>query len=178
VFGLRDGLDNPESELDFSGAFLWKNGETELIYSDEGDPDAWPNGITLSPDESVLYMNAGFQNILRFDVRPDGSLANREIFIAGEGSDGMKVDTLGNLYTTSGAGPGEVRITAPEGTRLGVLELPIPDGEPQTQVCATNVAFGDNDGRTLYITACEHVYRIRLRVTGVHPEPRPAAAAR
>jgi sugar lactone lactonase YvrE len=50
-----------------------------------------------------------------------------------------------------------------------VLELPVPAGEPQAQVCATNVAFGDNDSRTLYITACEHVYRIRMQVEGVHP---------
>jgi gluconolactonase len=106
---------------------------------------------------------------LRYDVAADGTIANPEIFIAGEGSDGMKVDARGNLYTTSGAGPGEVRITAPDGKRLGVLELPVPAGEPQTQVCATNVAFGDVDNRSLYITACEHVYRIRLNVPGVHP---------
>ena len=81
----------------------------------------------------------------------------------------MKVDERGNLYTTSGAGPGEVRITSPEGKRLGVLELPIVAGEPQTQVCATNVAFGDADGRMLYITACEHVYRVQLEVPGVRP---------
>jgi gluconolactonase len=96
-------------------------------------------------------------------------LANEQIFYPGEGSDGMKVDSLGNVYTTSGAGPGEVRITAPDGTRLGVLALPVLSGEPQAQVCATNVAFGDNDSRTLYITACEHVYRVRMRVPGVHP---------
>jgi gluconolactonase len=83
----------------------------------------------------------------------------------------MKVDQRGNLYTTSGAGPGEVRITSPEGKRLGTLELPVLADEPATQVCATNVAFGDADGRTLYITACEHVYRIRLSVPGVRPQP-------
>jgi gluconolactonase len=171
VFGLRDGLANPDAELDFSGIFLIKDGTTRLLYSNADNAGGWPNGVVLSPDERYLYMNAGFQNILRYDVRPDGSIANGEVFVAGEGSDGMKVDVRGNLYTTSGAGPGEVRITSPEGVRLGVLELPVPAGEPQTQVCATNVAFGDNDSRTLYITACEHVYRIRLSVAGVHPAP-------
>jgi gluconolactonase len=172
VFGLRDGLANPGAELRSSGVYLIKDGVTTLLYSNAENTGGWPNGIALSPDERHLYMNAGFQNILRYDVAPDGTISNGAIFIAGEGSDGMKVDRLGNLYTTSGAGPGEVRITSPEGKRLGTLELPVPSGEPQAQVCATNVAFGDNDSRTLYITACEHVYRIRLEVAGVHPLPR------
>jgi gluconolactonase len=169
IWGIRDGLANPDSELDFSGVYLIKDDEVVLLYSDADRPGGWPNGITLSPDESLLYMNAGVQNILRFDVLPDGRIENEQVFIPGEGSDGMKVDTLGNLYTTSGAGPGEVRITAPDGTRLGVLALPVPASEPQAQVCATNVAFGGNDSRTLFITACEHVYQIRMRVAGVHP---------
>jgi len=169
VWGIRDGLANPDSELDFSGVYLIRNGEATLLYSDADNPGGWPNGIALSPDERYLYMNTGVQNVLRFELAPDGTLENRTVFIAGEGSDGMKVDTLGNLYTTNGAGAGEVRITAPDGVRLGVLELPVPAGEPRAQVCATNVAFGDRDSRTLYITACEHVYRIRMNVAGVHP---------
>jgi gluconolactonase len=169
VWGLRDGLANPDSELDFSGVFLIRGGETTLLYSDADNPGGWPNGVALSPDERHLYMNTGVQNVLRFELAADGTLRNRTVFIAGEGSDGMKVDMLGNLYTTNGAGPGEVRITSPAGVRLGVLELPVPAGEPRAQVCATNVAFGDRDSRTLYITACEHVYRIRMNVGGVHP---------
>jgi gluconolactonase len=170
VFGLRDGLANPDAQLDFSGVYrVDTDGAVALLYSNADNPGGWPNGIALSPDERHVYMNAGFQDILRYDLTPEGTLENEEIFVAGEGSDGMKVDVRGNLYTTSGAGPGEVRITSPEGTRLGVLELPVPSGEPQTQVCATNVAFGDRDSRTLYITACEHVYRIRMQVAGVHP---------
>ena len=169
VWGIRDGLANPDSELDFSGIYLVKDGAVKLLYSDGDNPGGWPNGIALSPDERQIYFNTGVQNILRYDVAADGTLSNRTVFIAGEGSDGMKVDTLGNLYTTNGAGAGEVRITSPAGARLGVIELPVPKGEPQAQVCATNVAFGDRDSRTLYITACEHVYRIRMNVAGVHP---------
>jgi gluconolactonase len=169
VWGLRDGLANSDSELDFSGVYLIRDGAVSLLYSDADNPGGWPNGITLSPDERFLYMNTGVQNILRFELAPDGTLRNRTVFIAGEGSDGMKVDVLGNVYTTNGAGAGEVRITSPAGVRLGVLELPVPAGEPRAQVCATNVAFGERDGRTLFITACEHVYRIRMNVAGVHP---------
>ena len=169
AFGLRDGLANPAAELEFSGVYLIRNGTVTLLYSNADNPGGWPNGIALSPDERQLYMNAGFQNVLRFDVAADGTIGNRRVFIAGEGSDGMRTDALGNLYTTSGAGPGEVRITSAAGKRLGVIELPLVAGEPQTQICATNVAFGDNDGKTLYITACEQVYRIRLNVSGAQP---------
>jgi gluconolactonase len=176
IWGIRDGLANPDSELDFSGVYLLKGGDVTLLYSDADNAGGWPNGIALSPDERHLYLNTGVQNVLRYDLAADGTLRNRTVFIAGEGSDGMKVDVLGNLYTTNGAGAGEVRITSPEGVRLGVLELPVPAGEPRAQVCATNVAFGDRDARTLYITACEHVYRIRMKVAGVHPAARQTAA--
>ena len=171
VFGLRDGASNPATEIPYSGIYVVKDGETRLLYSNADNPGGWPNGLTFSPDEKYLYLNAGFQNIMRYDVHADGTISNGKVFIAGEGSDGMKVDERGNLYTTSGAGPGEVRITSPEGKRLGKLELPTLNHEPATQICATNVAFGDADGRTLYITACEHVYRIRLNVPGVRPQP-------
>ena len=62
----------------------------------------------------------------------------------------MKTDLAGNVYSTSGGSArGEVRITAPDGKRLGVLQMPQRGGEPRQQVCATNVAFGDADVRTL-----------------------------
>jgi sugar lactone lactonase YvrE len=84
----------------------------------------------------------------------------------------MKVDRLGNLYSTSGAGPGIIRVTAPNGTLLGLLNLPITDVEPKRQICATNVAFGDPDGKGLYVTACDVVYRIRMKVEGVMAGPK------
>jgi gluconolactonase len=84
----------------------------------------------------------------------------------------MKVDRQGNVYSTSGAGPGIIRITAPTGTVLGYLNLPISDAEPKRQICATNVAFGDADGKSLYITACDVVYRIRMKAVGVMPGPK------
>jgi gluconolactonase len=87
--------------------------------------------------------------------------------IKGQGSDGIKVDVKGNIYLTTGAGPGEVRIFSPEGVLLGTIKLPVSTREPQAQICATNIAFGDADGKTLYITACEHVYRVRMEVEGI-----------
>lgn len=145
-----------------------KDGQVSLLV-DEQELGGMPNGLAFSPDERYLYLNADYNNIMRYEVAEDGTLSNGTVFVESEGSDGIKVDRNGNVYTTSGAGPGEVRITSPEGVRLGTLKLPIFSREPRAQICATNVAFGDADSKGLYITACEHVYRVRMKVAGVRP---------
>ena len=169
-FGLRDGGQNPDKQLP-NGIWRIKDGKSTMVL-EATVLGGIPNGITLSPDERYLYANAG-QRMFRYEVKADGSLGPGSLFTQGPGiGDGMKVDTLGNVYSTSGAGPGIVRITSPTGTLLGYLNLPIVGGEPKKQICATNVAFGDLDARSLYVTACDHVYRIRLKVAGVMPGPR------
>ena len=71
--------------------------------------------------------------------------------------DGMKVDQEGNIYAT---GPGGLWILSPEGEVYGVLKGPeLPH----------NVAWGDADGRTLYLTARTGVYRIRAKIPGIRP---------
>jgi gluconolactonase len=168
-FGLRDGGKNPDKQLP-NGIWRIKDGKSTMVL-EATVLGGIPNGIVLSPDERYLYANAG-QRMMRYEVKADGSLGTGSLFTQGPGiGDGMKVDTLGNVYSTSGAGPGIVRITAPTGTLLGYLNLPIVGGEPKRQICATNVAFGDLDGKSLYVTACDHVYRIRLKVAGVMPGP-------
>jgi len=169
-FGLRDGGSNPDKQLP-NGIWRIKDGKSTMVL-DAMMLGGIPNGIVLSPDEKYLYANAG-QRMMRYEVKADGSLGPGSLFTQGPGiGDGMKVDTLGNVYSTSGAGPGIVRITSPTGTLLGYLNLPIVGSEPKRQICATNVAFGDLDGKSLYVTACDHVYRIRLKVAGVMPGPR------
>jgi len=169
-FGLRDAGNSSDKEMP-NGIWLVKDGQTRLVLDAE-TLGGIPNGVALSPDERHLYLTAG-PRIMRYDVEADGSLGEGTLFAEGRGiGDGMKTDELGNLYSTSGAGPGVVRITAPTGTLLGFLELPIYGGEPKRQICATNVAFGDRDGRSLFITACDAVYRIRLEVAGAGQRPR------
>jgi gluconolactonase len=169
-FGLRGSAASPDKELSFNGVYMIRDGEVVLLV-DDGDLGGFPNGITLSPDERFLYVNAGFEKMMRYEVAADGTIGNGSVFFAGGGGivDGMKTDLAGNLYSTGGAGPGEVRITAPDGRLLGWIHLPVVVSEPRPQICATNVAFGDADGRGLYITACEHLYRVRLRSPGVVP---------
>lgn len=167
--GVRGGHKSPYRELPFTGVFMVKDGKVSLAVKDDklGGP---PNGIAFSPDEKYLYLNAAFNRIMRYEVNTDGTLGKGTVFRNGEGSDGIKVDQLGNVYTTSGAGPGEVRITSPYGVRLGVIKLPVHNSEPQAQICATNIAFGDEDSKGLYITACEHVYRVQMKVPGIRPQ--------
>ena len=91
-----------------------------------------------------------------FDVGVDGSLSAERVFASSiGGADGMAVDVSGNVYVTSASG---IRVYDREGTRWGTIEVArIP----------ANCAFGDADKRTLYITAREGLYRVRLPVAGL-----------
>jgi len=71
--------------------------------------------------------------------------------------DGLKVDKAGNIYA---CGPGGIWIISPDGDHLGTLRLP---ESPH------NLAWGDQDGRMLYVTALTSVYRVRLQIPGIRP---------
>jgi len=168
-FGFRNAV-VPEGYLDH-GVWMLKDGRLSLALSVE-DLGSVPNGITVSPDEKYMYLSAMFK-LVRYQIMPDGTLANRWEMGEGEGIiDGMKVDTLGNIYSTGGAGPGVVRITSPEGKVLGYLRLPVESAEPKRQICATNLAFGGKDNRTLFIAACDALYSVPTKITGVAQGPR------
>lgn len=121
-----------------------------------------PNGIAFSPDEKFLYIaDSGKKVWLRYRVLPDGSVTDGSLFLdpssdhAPGGPDGIRVDKNGNLY---GSGPGGVWIISPEGKHLGTIKIP---------EVVSNIAWGDKDGKTLYITASTSLYRIKLNVAGV-----------
>ena len=171
-WGLRGSEKDPQREIPFHGFYLVKDGKVTLLGSDAAEHGGIPNGITLSPDEKYLYVTAARRGTLRYDINPDDTVSNGKVFV-NHGGDGMRVDRKGNLYTTGGGGGPNIQITSPEGKPLGRLLLPQPAGEPRTRVCATNVAFGDNDDRTLFITACTHLFKIRLKQPGVRPGRKP-----
>ena len=114
-----------------------------------------PNGIVLSPDESILYVADRKANfIYAYDVESPGKVKNKRVFARlndgkGTGSDGMCVDQQGRLYTT---GHSKVWVFEP----TGQLVATIPVGK-QT----VNVTFAA-DNKTLYITANKGLYRITL----------------
>ncbi len=166
VNGLRGGGDSPQRELPYNGFYLVKNGKVTYLGGDREHPGDFPNGIALSPDEKTLYVTAGMHKTMVYDVLPDDTVANPRVFLDA-GNDGMKTDNQGNVYQVNAVGQGEVLITTPNGKRLGTIHLPQIGGEPRPRICASNVAFGDNDGRTLYITSCTHLFRVRLKASGL-----------
>jgi gluconolactonase len=157
-FGLEGMDDSPLRELTFNGVYrLRPNGELTLLTRDQERP----NGLVLSPDESILYVaNSGgaVTGWYAYDLGPSG-LAKKRVFfdvtgVQGEGgADGMKVDLAGNVYAT---GPGGVWVIAADGTHLGTI---------RPNEALTNVGWGE-DGRTLFITGRTTLYRIRLSARG------------
>ena len=159
-FGLRKLDQDPAKELAFEGVYRWADGKLQLLNKDFKAP----NGIAFSPDEKYLYVDdSASKTYWRFEVQPDGTLAKGKLFFDMSTSkdegvpDGMKLDRNGNVY---GVGPGGVWILTPEGKHLGTIK---PPEDP------ANLAWGDADGKTLYLTARTGLYRIRTSATGIRP---------
>ncbi len=161
-FGLPKVFDDPRKELPYSGVYRAFNGSIQLVSTDL----TGPNGLAFSPDERYLYVgnwDPRKKVVMRYEVQPDGSLANGSVFYdmthaPGEDAlDGIKVDQQGNLYV---CGPGGIWILSPQGKHLGLIKGP---EDPH------NLAWGDDDGKTLYITALTGIYRIRVNIPGIRP---------
>jgi gluconolactonase len=151
-----------QQELTFSGVYrVTSAGALELLIKDLPSP----NGLAFSPDERKLYVanSRPEKRWMVYDVDAGGTLTNGKVFLdvskePGEDvPDGLKVDAAGNLYAT---GPGGIMVISPQGTHLGTIRIP---------EIAANCAWGDADGKTLYITARTGLYRIRLNATGMRP---------
>jgi gluconolactonase len=161
-FGLPRLADDPRRELPFSAVFCLIDGELKVVSTELSGP----NGLAFSPDERHLYVanwDPREKVVMRYEVRPDGTLAHGRVFFdmtkapGDDALDGIKVDQRGNLYVS---GPGGLWILSPEGKHLGTLKGP---EHPH------NLAWGDDDGRTLYLTAQTGLYRIRLNIPGIQP---------
>ena len=150
--------DDMQRQLDIQGVFCFTpQGEVKLVVEDT----TYPNGLCFSPDESILYVNDTRLGLIRaFDVNADGSVRNPRVFHKLTGTepgvaDGMKVDQEGNLYCT---GPGGIHIMDKSGNLLGRLLIPGHN---------TNLAWGEDDWRTLFVTTYHSVFRTRLEIPGV-----------
>lgn len=118
-----------------------------------------PNGLCLSPDERVLYVSDSSERhhkVVAFDVGPGWRLSGmRDVAVMPLGvPDGMRVDERGNLWVGGGDG---VHVWSPEGEALA--HVPVPG-------MVTNLEFGGEDGRELFVTAVSSLYRVRTAVRG------------
>lgn len=122
-----------------------------------------PNGIVLSPDESILYVaDNGTNEIFAYDVTAPGEIENKRLFArlndgnGRGGPDGLCVDPQGRLYA---AGQNRVWVYNPDGSAAGSINV---------GPACTNCTFA-NDGKTLYITANRGLYRIELETDEALP---------
>ncbi|HZT29867.1 MAG TPA: SMP-30/gluconolactonase/LRE family protein [Bryobacteraceae bacterium] len=157
-------LDLPKGdrqEIPFQGVYrLGEDGSLRLLTRELEQP----NGLAFSPDGKRLYVDDSKRRDIRvYDVAANGDLRNGRLFGTEEGPphsgvpDGMRVDRKGNLYVT---GPDGIWVWDPAGHHLGTIVMP---EQP------ANLAWGDKDYGTLYLTATTSVYRLRTRTRGFVP---------
>ena len=145
--------------LDVQGVYRLSPDQSELMLA-TGDV-YYPNGLAFSPDERLMYVNDSRKGLIHvFDVDATGELRNGRLYyeMIGEEpgiADGMKVDVEGNVYCT---GPAGIHVIHPSGQLMGRIKIP---GH------TTNLAWGSEDWRTLFVTTYTSVYRTRLKIPGI-----------
>jgi gluconolactonase len=134
---------------------MLRDGRLRLV----SDELTGPNGLAFSPDERYLYVgnwDEARKVVMRYAIGADGRVLERRVFFdmtaaPGEDAlDGIKVDAAGNLLVS---GPGGLWVISPSGEHLGTIVTPRH---------VHNMAWGDEDGKTLYLAARDRLYRMRL----------------
>lgn len=158
-FNIPGGQQN--KELSFNGIYrISPTGKVQLL-----DSLALPNGICFSPDETKLYVNDSQAHIIYvWDVVNDSTIINKKLFfdipVMFGHADGMKTDEDGNIYATCS---NAVWVISPGGELIGTIDLP-------SNVSASNCAWGEEDNKTLFITAGNSVYKVRPLLTSVNEQ--------
>jgi gluconolactonase len=145
------GIQANQQELAFNGVFALTG--TNLTAIHRGTLTERPNGIGVSPNQSTLYV----------DDTDDGGLytidlstkVRAKLATTAGGADGLAVDGQGNIFVTSNAG---IEVFSPTGMKWGTITVPKKPA---------NCAFGDADYQTLYITAQDSLYKVRLANPGL-----------
>ena len=164
-YGILSDHEGHQRESEIGANYVYRldpeSGDLTVVADDFDRP----NGIAFSPDEKTVYISdTGEPRHMRaLDVNPvneGGALANSREFAKPDppASDGFRVDTNGNVWTSAGDG---VHVFAPDGTLLGKIHTPEK---------AANCEFGGPDGHTLFITATTSLYAIDVAATRA---PRP-----
>ena len=147
------GEQSDHRELDFYGVYhLPPKGPMKLVAR----PAGRPHGIALSPNGRILYVsNADEHNIRAYDVDRNGDASNERVLVSRIDGvpGGIRVDEKGNLYVAAKG----IAVYSAEGRLVHVMEM---------KEAPSNCAFGEADDKSLFITARDAVYRVRLDVKG------------
>jgi len=147
------GVAHEERELDYQGVYRVSpvSGELDLLLDDFDKP----NGLALSPDEQTLYVaDTGRGYIRAFDFDTAGRPKNSRTHCRVERPDGIRVDSAGRIFA---AGLKGIEVFSPDGTTLASLAM---SERP------ANLAFGDSDGKSLFVTARTGLYQVRTTIPG------------
>jgi gluconolactonase len=165
-YGIRSNYEGYQADSEQAGNFVYRfdpdSGELTAVITDMSHP----NGLAFSPDESLLYVSdtsidpygdEGFHHIMVYDVVDGLATTNGRVFAVIEPgcSDGFRLDTEGNIYTSS---LDAIQVFAPDATYIG--RIPIPEK-------IANCCWGGPDRRTLFITASTSLYAIDLNASDV-----------
>jgi len=142
-------------QIGHSSVFMYDEATGEMVMLE--NTLTYPNGLALSPDEGTLYIaDTNAISVYKIDMQTKelGLLAKLDESMGSGRPDGMRVDTLGNLYVT---GPGGIWLLAPDGKALGLIKMP---------EVAANLCF---DGHGLFITASTSIYRVATKIPPAVP---------
>lgn len=126
----------------------------------------FPNGVTVSPDQSLLYVaEARSHWVWSYQIQADGSLKYKQRYYHlhmpdnadAAGADGMRVDRDGRLYVATRMG---IQVCDQAG-RVNCI-IPTPNGK------SSNLTFGGKDFNEIYVTAGEKVYRRKVKTVGAN----------
>ncbi|MEO1339770.1 MAG: SMP-30/gluconolactonase/LRE family protein [Cyanobacteria bacterium J06635_13] len=159
-FGLTQPDEGCGGKQEQAGSFVYcfdpQTGDIDAVIKEMERP----NGLAFNPDETVLYVSdtsqvdyvQGHHNIRAYDVVGNKQVANSRVFIEIEPGqpDGLKVDSQGNIFTSSAD---SVQIYSPQGDRLGKIFVP---------EVVSNLTFGGRDSKRLFITAGGSLYAMNL----------------
>ncbi len=158
-YGLENRMEDPLKELAFQGVYIFTTNDSLILLTNELTR---PNGIALSPDESILYVaNSDPENAIwmKYMLSEEGTISGSSLlfdateWVGKEGEaglpDGLKVNTEGIIFAT---GPGGVWVFHPDGTVIAKI---------RTGQATANVAFGENN-KSLFITADDYLMRAKL----------------
>ena len=152
------GVERPQ-QLSFRGVYrVGDDARSPVLLVDDFER---PNGLCFSLDEGRLFINDTARKHIRvFDVAKDGGLTNGRLWAETKGDkpgapDGMKIDAEGRVYCS---GPGGIHVFDPSAALIEILEVP---------EYTANFAWGDDDYRSLFVTASTSLYRIRRTTPGL-----------